>query len=156
MRILEVIAEIDWFANVGNPIISAGETYIEIANWRDAIASCSEQDWEDVCLNESNLMTTHLNYVCKDSFQRWNDVINDAKLKLDEPWKRMRLKLEQERVPEVVAHCVEWDTVHAVAYEHFASWGPPTFFLRSFAIYRGGNFPCGWQGAWPSGIFKVF
>lgn len=156
MKIINTLADIDWFANAGQAIPEIGEKMTSVADWREAVASCSEPLWEDVTLEARNDLTVHLHSVCKDEFQNWNEVINNAKRALAEPWNRMRAKLESEGLPNVVANCAEWDTLHAVACEHYAAWNPPQFFEHLLAIYQRGHFPCGWAGTWPEGKLRVF
>lgn len=156
MKTIDALVDMDWFANVGQAIPEIGESVISVADWREAVASCSQPFWEDVCTEARNDLTMHLNSVCKAEFQSWNEVVNNAKRELTDSWKRMREKLESEGLPKTVADCVEWDTMHAVACEHYAAWNPPQFFERLLAIYQTGHFPCGWVGAWPEGRLRVF
>lgn len=156
MKTIETLVGVDWFSNVGQPIPAIGESVVYISDWREAVASCSEPNWEDVCTEARNDLTMHLNRVCNAEFQSWNEVVNDAKLALAEPWKRMRSKLENEGLPQIVAECVEWDTMHAVACERYAAWNPPRFFERLLSFYQSGHFPCGWVGTWPEGKVRVF
>lgn len=156
MKTIDTLADLDWFAKVGQAIPAIGDDVISVADWREAVASCSELLWEHVCTEARNDLTMHLNSVCKAEFQSWNEVLNNAKRELTESWKRMRTKLESEGRPPVIADCVEWDTMHAVACEHYAAWNPPQFFERLLAIYQSGHFPCGWVGTWPEGMLRVF
>jgi len=156
MKTIDTLVDMDWFANVGKAIPVSAERLISVADWHQAVASCAEPLWEDVCTEARNDLTIHLNRVCKAEFQSWNEVVNNAKRELAESWKRMRLKLESEGLPEIVAGCVEWDTMHAVACEHYSAWSPPQFFARLLVIYQSGHFPCGWVGTWPEGNLRVF
>ena len=156
MRIINALVDLDWFANVGQLILSTNESVIPIGNWREAVASCSGALWEDVCMEARNDLSMHLNDVCQTEFQTWNEVVNNSKRELSESWVRMRTKLDSEGLPQVVADCVEWDTIHAVVFEHFAEWSPPRFFEHLLRIYQSGHFPCGWEGSWPEGKLRVF
>ena len=156
MKTIDTLVGMDWFANVAQPIPSIDESVVSVTDWHEAAASCSEPLWEDVCTEARNDLTMHLNSVCKAEFQSWNEVVNNAKRELAAPWKRMRSKLGIEGSPQVVADCVEWDTMHAVACEHYAAWNPPRFFARLLTIYQNGHFPCGWVGTWPEGKFRVY
>jgi len=156
MKTVDSLVDMDWFRNVGKAVPAIGEGLVSVADWREALASCSDPHWEDVCTEARNDVTMHLNRVCNGEFQRWNEVVNNAKRELAPSWKRMRAKLESEGLPQIVADCVEWDTMHAVACEHYAAWNPPQFFERLLAIYRSGHLPCGWAGHWPEGKLRVF
>ncbi len=156
MKAIDVLLKLDWFANVGRPIDSEDKSIVTVTNWREAIASCSDSTWETVCTEAGNDLTMHLNRFCKSEFQDWNSVVNRAKCELAESWRRMRSALKSEGLPDVVAACVEWDTIHAVAREHYAAWSPPMFFERILTIYQSGHFPCGWLGPWPDGKVRIF
>jgi len=156
MKTIDTLASVDWFSNVGQPFPAVDESADLVSDWREAVVSCSEPNWEDVCTEARNDLTMHLNNVCKAEFQRWNEVVNNVKRELAEPWGRMRSKLETKGLPKVVADCVEWDTMHAVVCEHYAEWNPPRYFERLLAIYQNGHFPCGWIGTWPNGKLRVF
>ena len=156
MKTIDTLVGLDWFASVGQSIPATGKSAVVVSDWREAIASCSESNWEDVCTEARNDLTMHLHSTCKAEFQNWNEVVNDAKRELAQPWKRMRSKLENEGLPQIVADCVEWDTIHAVACEHYAAWNPPRFFERLLIFYQNGHFPCGWIGTWPEGKLRVF
>lgn len=156
MKTIEALTDVEWFSNVGQPSPLGSENVEFVSDWREAIQSCSDASWEDVSTEARNDLTMHLNRVCKRDFQKWNEVVNEAKRELAESWNRMRSKLESEGLPKIVADCVEWDTMHAVACEYYASWNPPQFFERLLSIYQCGHFPCGWAGAWPDGKLRVF
>ena len=158
MNTIEILKDIDWFANAGRSLSlsSSLEGVASVADWSEAIQSCSDQSWEDVVTEAQNELTLHLNSVCKNEFQEWNEVIQKTKLELAEPWQRMRAKLDEENLPKIMADCVEWDTMHAVAREHYQKWKPPAFFDYLLTIYRSGRFPCGWIGNWPKGNLRVF
>ncbi len=156
MNAIEVLVEVDWFSSVGDILPNALAGVVSVSNWEEATSKCADPGWEDVCTQASNDLTTHLNIVCKSDFHEWNIVINDAKRQLAESWSRLRAYLNERGLPRVIGDCAEWDTMHAVAAEHFAKWNPPRFYGRLLTVYQYGRFPCGWDGKWPDGRPCVF
>lgn len=149
------LVSIDWFSNVGHSIESDLGPLLIVSSWHEAADRCGAE-WEDVSAEARNNLTMHLNRVCTTEFQKWNKVIVEIKNELHEPWRRMREKVAELELPPVVADCVEWDTMHALAEQHYEEWNPPLFFGRLLKIYELGHFPCGWSGTWPNGELVVF
>lgn len=156
MNALDTLVDIDWFANVGKPIPRELGEVVPVSNWREACDKCSDVNWEEVCSEARNDLTMHLNAVCKAEFQNWNKVINQIKQDLRQPWQRLRQFLDDHDLPAVIADCAEWDTMHAVATEHYAQSNPPQFFSKLLVVYQHGRFPCGWNGRWPEGTIFVY
>ncbi len=156
MKTIETLVGVDWFANVGQPMLTIFPHANVIADWTAAVDSCSSSTWEDVCTESRNDLTVHLNAVCKDDFQKWNEVVGIAKQELAGPWRQMAQKVHATSLPKVVADCVEWDTMHAFVCEYYAQWKPPTFFSDLLQVYKFGHFPCGWDGDWPTGKLCIF
>ena len=149
------IVTIDWFANAGRSIPDEIGDFVAVKSWMDACEKCGD-DWADVVTEARNDFTIHLNRECKAEFQKWNNVITSIKQDLSETWRRMRDKVTELGLPRVVADCVEWDTMHAIAEERFREWHPPIFFGRLLKVYEVGHFPCGWNGEWPNGRLIVY
>jgi len=156
MNTLDRILNIDWFTNVGQPIPRDLGDVVPVSSWDQACEKCSDPLWEDVSAEARNDLTTHLNAVCKAEFQGWNRVIDQIKCNLEQPWRRVRQMLDEQGLPMVIADCVEWDTMHAVATEYYSHCNPPPFFLELLVVYEQGHFPCGWDGAFPNGRLVVY
>jgi len=146
---------IDWFANAGCSIPEEIGDSAAAKSWIDACNRCGT-NWEDVVTEARSDLTMHLNRECKAEFEKWNSVIASIKQELSEPWQRMRDKVSELGLPSVVADCVEWDTMHALAEERFREWHPPAFFSRLLKVYEAGHFPCGWNGEWPNGQLVIY
>lgn len=154
-KMIRDLDSIDWFGNVGNAIESDLGDIVSVSSWHDATERCGPE-WEDVVTKARNDLTMYLNRTCKAEFQDWNNVIGSITKELQEPWQQIREKVMQLNLPTVVADCAEWDTMHALAEEHFRQCNPPVFFAKLLKVYELGHFPCGWNGTWPDGNLVIF
>ncbi|PHR93461.1 MAG: hypothetical protein COA78_32865 [Blastopirellula sp.] len=156
MSVLKTIQNLDWFSDVSNDLPSKYSDFQPVIDWDNAIALSESLVWENIGIEEGNNITLHLNSVCKDEFQKWNQVVNNAKEELEISWQRLSNYVEDNNLPQVIVDCAKWDTINAVAVEYYSVWKPSRYYIDLLEIYQLGHFPCGWLGEWPSGKMCVY
>lgn len=156
MKTIDALNSIDWFANVGKPLLAPPPKVVTVSSWHEAIDRCSTLEWENIRIEATNALMIHLRTVCQDVLRHWNDVVRGFRLELAASWERLRDKVECLGLPEIVEHCVQWDTLYVAACEYYACWNPPCFFEELLPLYCSGHFPCGWVGDWPEGSLQFF
>ena len=150
------IHQIDWFSNVGLPVVGDPEELVQVTSWAQACESCEGRVWDDVQLDASNNLTAFLSLTCRMEYRKWNTIVNAVKTEFEPAWAKMRRRVKELGLPVTVIHCVQWDTCAAAAEQAYLQWNPPFFFARLMRFYESGHFPCGWVGDWPDGKLLVF
>jgi hypothetical protein len=143
----------DWFANVG---LHTSSAVVALADWPSAIASCASLDWENVCLEAANQYRDRLRERSAEAMGSWNDVVDQvrpfAEALVDA---KTRQVIHAHDLPKVFADTVKWDILHLCMESEFADVYPPGFYASQAYWYRKGHFPCGWRGAFPSGLLVI-
>jgi len=144
----------DWFSAVGRRDTEAA---IVMSSWKEAIDSCSSDEWQDLLLEAANQYREKLVSISRERFELWNSVVRELKA-VTMPLVTSKIEHVQtvHQLPKVFADTVNWDILHACAEAEYADVYPPGFFASQAYWYVHGHFPCGWQGNFPEGKLIIY
>jgi hypothetical protein len=144
----------DWFSAVGQKDTEAA---IVLSSWKEAIASCKSDEWQDLLLEAANRYTEKLAGISPERFQSWNLIVREVK-PFTMPLVARKIEHVQtaNKLPKIFAATVNWDILHVCMEAEYADVFPPGFFASQAYWYVHGHFPCGWQGNFPEGKLIIF
>ncbi|WP_254508446.1 hypothetical protein [Anatilimnocola floriformis] len=157
--IAERLKAIDWFANCGKPaVLDLTMPVVQVASWKEAVASCQEAEWENAQLEARNQLSGWLHVHARKEFQEWNNRVDQHKVILasliDTHWKPC---FDSRNLPDELLHTIKWDILLALTEESYLSTGHRCFFFHELLlVYEAGHFPCGWIGEWPAGKLVIY
>lgn len=129
------------------------------AELSEAVESCTDGAWASVELEAQNQLSLWLHQHDRESFQRWNELVNHHKAVLINPLTERHWGPYQQahRLGRAVVQSVRWDILGALMENSYMGSGHRCFFfLELLSVYEAGHFPCGWRGEWPSGKLVVY
>ncbi len=130
---------------------------IILSSWKEAITSCSGNDWQDLLLEASNRYTEKLAKVSKERFNAWNQVAEEVK-KVTVPLVNNKTYevAKENHLPQIFIDTVQWVIFHLAMEVEYADVISPGFFAAEGYWYTHGHFPCGWEGAFPEGKLIIY
>jgi hypothetical protein len=151
--IYDRIDRINWFTNCGAPLApgNINQSIVQVENWEHAKTWYTDAKWEDTTLEARNMLTEFLNSKYPNKYSEWNKIVNEAKGYIESS---LSDKLwgygEKYNLGNSFIDCVKWDVLHAIMeFAYIDCKNIPHFFLDLILVYENGNFPCGWDGAYP-------
>lgn len=149
---------IDLFRNCGRNI-ELSFPVRQVYSWDDASQYLCDPEWENTTLVASNELAEYLHKRFKEQFQNWNryaeagrKIINEELVGRVEAW-QVSMNLDS-----VFVDCVKWDLLHAIIFQQYKvelSDELPDFYGKLLSVYEAGNYPCGWDGAYPDGVLVI-
>jgi hypothetical protein len=157
-KIIEQIKKIEWFCNCGKPLSNAIEFEVNyVTSWKQAKKYYQSNDWEDIRLEAKNELTLYLHDNYPSEYKMWNKVVRDTKAILEKDVKqKIEVYRETNSLDNKFVNRVNWDILGFVLEFVYAEYKAPYFYNELFKIYESGNFPCGWDGKYPSGRLMIF
>jgi hypothetical protein len=151
---------IDWFSRCGEPqSLTLSMPTVQVSDWPDAVASCTDGVWENVELEAQNDLTLWLHQKDRENYQRWNELVGEFKASVINPLTEQRWEpyRRQHALDIAVVQSVQWDAAGALMENAYLGSGHRCFFfLELLQVYEAGQFPCGWIGDWPQGKLVVY
>lgn len=153
------LRKINWFGNCGNPIKDFD--YIYICSWNEATKYFTESNWEETTLYVHNELTQFLHDKYQREYSYWNKLVKEAKMFLETSiFPNIYDYKETHSINNLFIECVKWDLLSIVmesSYQKKVPKGIRGFYSKDLLnIYTSGNFPCGYQGKWPTGGLIVY
>lgn len=144
----------DWFTNVGK---RDSENVVFVASWNEAIKSCQDETWENLCQEAANQYRSRLAERNKERFRAWNEHVRELK-KATMPLvlRKTKAVVERHALPKAFVDAVQWDILHVCLEAEYADVFPPGFYASQAYWYAKGHFPCGWKGQFPDGKLLVY
>lgn len=144
----------DWFRNVG---IHDTEGADVLSSWDEAVASCSNSTWVDLCLEAVNQYCARLIERSPADYERWNNVVFTVKpVSQALVEEKTRAVIKKNNLPKAFLNAVNWDILHLCMEAEFADIYPAGFYASQAYWYAVGHFPCGWRGQFPEGRLVVY
>jgi hypothetical protein len=155
-KLIAKLKTIEWFSNVDRDDADVERSFPIPARRVSSIAEARESlvspEWEEVTAAAAGRLTNWLHDHCKAEYQRWNELVRDAKVVLEaNVLPSARAFAATSGIGEVLFDCVAWDVLHGIMELTYAQCRPPTFFAHLLSVYEAGHLPCGWEGEWPAG-----
>jgi hypothetical protein len=148
---LDQLRAATWFAAVGRRGEDAKEV-IQLSSWNEAISHCASLEWQDLKLEHANIISDSVRRASIDRYRRWNEVVRSVKpLVIAMVQDKTAAVAEQQELPVVFTHAVQWDILHLCIECEYSDLCPPAFYSDWAAWYVKGRFPCGWEGEPPEG-----
>lgn len=154
---LELLSNVDWFANVIRPVgVPLSLTIEPVADWQSAIALRGKPDSENAFLEARGRLTVALSANHRDSYRKWNDIVRIARESIDDAIiPIVSAALPSRDDAEFVLSCVQWDAMNYVMEHVYRDLITPTFYTMLYDVYAAGHFPCHWDEVWPDGRLWV-
>jgi hypothetical protein len=144
--VLRSMEDWPWFECVGEPVSDPG--VIAVSSWEEAVEPYRSFVWECLRLQVNNVNYSVVLQRDWHQAQRWNPTVVEVKQALKPLLGRVRALGLRLSLPEKAFYFqVEWDLIGICMETEYAEICPPLFSVPVLAPwYRGGHFPCGWDG----------
>lgn len=151
---LAELEEKEWFANIGK---HDSECVVFVNSWDEAIKSCQDEAWVDLCQVAANQYRARLAEGSMERFRAWNDHVRELKsVTVPLVLRKIKAVVDGNRLPKAFADAVQWDILHLCMEAEYADVFPPAFYTSQAYWYLNGHFPCGWKGQFPDGKLLVY
>ncbi|KGR82244.1 hypothetical protein [Lysinibacillus odysseyi] len=157
--ILNRIKQINWFTNCGQALENDMRfSYTRVYNWKEAMRSYQDPNWEHATLEARNELTAFLHNKYRNEYAQWNKIAKEVRAFIEkEVIQEVENYREKNELDQAFIDCVKWDIANAILESAYSKCNKrPTFFLELLKVYEAGNFPCGWDGKWPQGNVIVY
>lgn len=156
-RTISTLAELEekeWFTNIGKP---DSERVVFVSSWDEAIKSCQDEKWMDLCQEAANQYRTRLVERNMERFRAWNERVREIKsVTVPLVIRKTQKVVTSNQLPKLFVDAVQWDILHLCMEAEYADVFPPGFYASQAYWYANGHFPCGWNGQFPEGKLLVY
>jgi len=151
---LAELEEKEWFANVGK---RDSERVVFVSSWDEAIKSCQDEAWVDLCQDAANQYRARLAERNKERFREWNERVRELKnVTVPLVIRKTQKVVEENGLSKDFVDAVQWDILHLCMEAEYADVFPAGFYASQAYWYVNGHFPCGWKGRFPDGKLLVY
>jgi hypothetical protein len=151
---LALLEEKDWFLNVGRHD-SSRVSFVD--SWKEAVSSCSSNEWKALCEEAVNQYRARLTERDKKSLKAWSEHVRELKsVTIPLVLRKTKEVVNANQLPKSFVDMVQWDILHLCLEAEYADIYPPGFFASQAYWYLNGHFPCGWRGNFPEGNLLVY
>ena len=161
-EIYNLMKEIHWFAQCGEPATPALDFPIDLApNLSEAIIGIRSNQWQDARTEAQGDLTAYLAKNHMDLYCGWNQLAKASRQRIQNEIMPSVSNALAKMTNEPISDSILLD-LNRIALQ--ASYRKrckrvPIFFEHLFSIYTAGRLPCGWHGnlnQWPIGNFLIF
>ena len=146
---------IKWFAHCGEPSPEHSRT---AKTWKEAFDEMDSEDFDNRKMNAQNSLTAHLAGDHLIRYRPWNEIVDMSWAAIDEQKTKFRDAISSEVVRERVWSLSRSVITLALSEAWFSDVALPdhNYGRAAFAIFESGRLPCGYEGKFPKGKFKVY
>lgn len=146
---------IKWFAHSGEPSKEHSRT---ATTWSEACDELESDDFGNRKMNAQNSLSAHLAGDYLVQYRAWNEVVDMSWASIDEQKMKFLAAVSSEAVRDRVWRRSREFLTLALSEAWFSDIALPghNFGRSAFAIFESGRLPCGYEGKFPKGKFKVY
>jgi hypothetical protein len=154
-ELLAALDRMQWFSCAG---LRDLEPATVVNSWKEAILFATDQrQWESFRLERRNELTVYLHNHAMVRYRKWNEITAELRGRIA-PMVHNKVASVRaaNNLPDAFESCVRWDLLAACMEAEYGDLRPPGFYTDLAAVYLKGHFPCGWDGPYPVGHFRLY
>lgn len=153
---IDDITNCEWLTKCGKKDIFSFD--IILLDEENALNSICNPKWERVWMDARDDFTDYLDDTCKELYERvWNKYVKKYREEFANPLSEsLKKRYPDNEIYETFIGFVRSNIIFMFMYNLFSDYYKCRFFDEMLEIYLNGHVPCGWEGKYPNGKFKVF
>lgn len=153
---LDDITNCEWLSRCGKKDSFTFD--IKLMDEENALNSIISPSWERVWMEARDDFSAYLGDNCKEVYEReWNIHTKKYRTEFVNPLcESLKRNYPDDEKYNTVINFVRSNIIFLFMYNLFSDYYSNRFFDEMLEIYLAGHVPCGWEGSYPNGNFKVY